>query len=122
MVTRVMSFSGSGIVDWLVQRVSAYVLAAYTLLILGAFLLHPDMNFNVWQGLFAQTWMKVVSIIALLALCAHTWVGMWTIGTDYIRPHYFGKGADGLRLLYQVFFSLVLLVYFIWGLQLLLGV
>lgn len=122
MLARVMSLSGNGITDWLIQRVSACILAAYTLLLLGFFLLHPDMNFAVWRNLFEQNWMKLVSMISLLALCAHTWIGMWTIGTDYLRPHYFGAGANGLRLVYQVLFSLVLLAYLLWGAQLLWGV
>lgn len=122
MNTSVMSLTGSGIADWVVQRVSAVILAAYTLLILGALVLHPNMTFAIWSGLFGQTWMKLASMTALLALVAHTWIGMWTLGTDYIRPHYFGRLANPARLVYQVLFSLVLLVYLLWGAELLWGV
>jgi succinate dehydrogenase hydrophobic anchor subunit len=46
---------------------------------------------------------------------------MWTIGTDYIREHYFGKGADGIRLFYQVFCIVTLAIFLIWCVKILWG-
>lgn len=120
MVSQVTSLSRNGVADWLVQRVSAYILAAYTVFIVGYMLImSPD--YAAWSGLFGQTWVRIASLIALLATCAHAWIGMWTIGTDYIREHYFGGGADGIRLIYQVVVVLALLSYLIWGVQILWG-
>ncbi len=121
MVTQVTSFSGNGLADWMVQRVSAYILAAYTVLIVGVLLLSGEMTFVGWRDLFSQTWMQVFTLLALVASCAHAWVGMWTIGTDYIREHYFGSGADGIRLVYQVGCILILACYLIWGVKILWG-
>jgi len=120
MVSQVTSLSGNGVADWIIQRVSAYILAAYTVFIVG-YLLIVSPGYSEWQALFGQTWMQVASLLALLSTCAHAWVGMWTVGTDYIREHYFGSGADGIRLIYQVAVVLVLLSYLIWGVQILWG-
>ncbi len=120
MVSQVTSLTGNGVADWVVQRVSAYVLALYTVVIVGILLIGQP-GFEGWQALFDQTWMQVFTLLALLSTCAHAWIGMWTIGTDYIREHYFGSGADGIRLVYQVAVVLVLLVYLIWGIQILWG-
>ncbi|HQN41780.1 MAG TPA: succinate dehydrogenase, hydrophobic membrane anchor protein, partial [Pseudomonadales bacterium] len=42
MVTNVTNFGRSGLHDWLVQRLSALVLAAYTLFLLVFLLINPD--------------------------------------------------------------------------------
>ncbi len=120
MVSQVTSLSRNGVSDWLIQRVSAYVLAAYTVFIVG-YLLIMSPGYEEWSALFSQTWMQVASLVALIATCAHAWIGMWTIGTDYIREHYFGGGADSIRLIYQVVVVLALLSYLIWGVQILWG-
>jgi len=121
MVTQVTSFSRNGVSDWIVQRVSAYILATYTVLLVGIMLLQGDISHADWQALFAQTWMQILTLLTILATCAHAWIGMWTIGTDYIREHYFGAGADGIRLVYQVGCILLLTVYVIWTVKILWG-
>jgi succinate dehydrogenase / fumarate reductase membrane anchor subunit len=121
MVTQVTSFSRNGVADWLVQRVTAYILAVYVLVLVGYVLLHRELDYAGWHTLFAATWMQVATLLALISACAHAWIGMWTIGTDYIREHYFGGGADGIRLLYQVGCVLLLACYLIWGVKILWG-
>jgi succinate dehydrogenase / fumarate reductase membrane anchor subunit len=121
MVTQATSFSRNGVADWIVQRVTAYILAAYTVVLVGYILLSGEMDFAAWRALFDQTWMQVFTLLALLSTCAHAWIGMWTIGTDYIREHYFGGGADAIRLLYQVGCVLVIAIYLIWGVKILWG-
>ena len=54
---------------------------------------------------------------SVLSTAAHVWIGMWTIGTDYIRAHYFGAHAIVFRITYQFGCLLVLFVYVLWGLQ-----
>lgn len=121
MVTQATSFSRNGVSDWIVQRVSAYVMAVYTVVLVGYVLFHGDMSYADWHGLFHSTWMQVFTLLVLVSTCAHAWVGMWTIGTDYIREHYFGAGANGIRLLYQVGCVLILICYLIWGVKILWG-
>lgn len=121
MVTQVTSFSRNGMSDFIVQRVTAYILAAYTVFLVGFLAIQGDLSFSDWQALFSQTWMQIFTLLAILSTCAHAWIGMWTIGTDYIREHYFGAGADGIRLVYQVFCILALAVYLFWSIQILWG-
>lgn len=121
MVTQVTNFARSGVADWVIQRATAVVLAVYTVFLFGYLVFTPDLDFASWKGLFDQTWVKIFSLIALLATCAHAWIGMWTIGTDYIREHYFGENANRWRAAYQFGCVLVLFVYLLWGSSILWG-
>jgi succinate dehydrogenase membrane anchor subunit len=117
MVTNVTSFGRSGLSDFVVQRVSAVVIALYALCLAGFFVLHPHPQWAALVGFFSTVAMRMFSTLALLATAAHAWIGMWTIGTDYVRPHYFGKHATVFRITYQFGCLLLLFVYVLWGLQ-----
>lgn len=110
MVKNATSYSGNGLRDWLVQRVSAVILGLFMILMLVVFSMHPVMDYATWQGLFSQLWMKVFTIITFLALFGHAWVGIWTVLTDYIKPVM-------LRMPLQILVILSLLIYLIWGID-----
>jgi len=117
MVTSVTSFGRSGLADFVAQRVSAVVLALYTLCVVGYFLTADVLSHETVTAFFGGSLMKVFSTLAVFATIAHTWIGMWTIGTDYIRPHYFGGIATTARFVYQTVCMLVLFIYAVWALQ-----
>lgn len=114
MVTSVTNFGRSGAYDWMVQRVSAVILALYTVVLVGIMVFGPDLTYQNWSALFAQTWMRIFSLMALVSLGAHAWVGLWTISTDYLK-----NGL--LRFLFQAICGLLMFVYFVWGVQTLWG-
>tara|TARA_B100000686_G_C16266257_1_gene701780 strand:+ start:229 stop:597 length:369 start_codon:yes stop_codon:yes gene_type:complete len=117
MVTDVTNLSRSGLSDWLIQRVSALLLAAYTLYIVGNLVIEPDMDYQAWSTLFSSGFMQIFSLITLAALCAHAWIGMWTISTDYITSLQFGKNAAFFRVSFQICVILLVTVYLFWGVQ-----
>ena len=117
MVTSVTNLGRSGLSDWLVQRFSAVILAAYMLCILGSLLLTPDMDYAHWKALFDSNLMRIFSLITLLALCAHGWIGMWTVSTDYLTELQFGARATFIRLLFQAGCALLTAVYLLCGIQ-----
>ncbi len=121
MVTNVSNLGRSGLFDWLIQRFSAVVLGAYALCILGSFVWNPDMNYQEWTAIFESNVMRIFSLITLIALCAHAWVGMWTISTDYLNSLQLGERATFFRLLFQAGCALLICVYLIWGIQIFWG-
>lgn len=121
MVKNVTSFGRSGVSDWVVQRISAVVLGIYFAGLLGFMLLSPDLGYAEWQALFSATWMRIASLAALLSLCAHAWIGMWTIATDYLTNDFFGSAGTTLRLVFQSACLLLIFVYLVWGVQILWG-
>jgi succinate dehydrogenase / fumarate reductase membrane anchor subunit len=118
MVTNVTSLTRSGLSDFIVQRVTAVVLTLYTLCVVGFFLVNPDMTHTKLVGYFSSTPMLLFSTLMVLSTAAHAWIGMWTVGTDYIRDHYFGKHSTAFRMVYEGGCLLILFVYVVWALQL----
>ncbi|MCP5357245.1 MAG: succinate dehydrogenase, hydrophobic membrane anchor protein [Pseudomonadales bacterium] len=121
MVTNVTSFGRSGLYDWLVQRVTAIILAVYFVGMLGYLIQHPDLSYQQWHALFSTTWVRIASLLALISLCAHAWVGLWTISTDYLTPYLIGPKATVLRLLFQAGSVALMFIYLVWGIQILWG-
>jgi succinate dehydrogenase / fumarate reductase membrane anchor subunit len=84
-----------GLRDWLSQRVTAVLMALFTLVLLVQVLLPGPLGYDKWAGIFAAQWMKVLSFVVFVALAWHAWVGMRDIWMDYVKP-------VGTRLVLQV--------------------
>lgn len=121
MVKQITSFSHNGLLDWLYQRISAVILGAYFLFLACFIGSHPNLTFYQWSGLFDQLAMKIATLLALTAFLVHTWIGLWTITTDYITERMMGAKAIWIRLPLQILYSLALFVMVIWGAVILWG-
>ncbi|MET4695047.1 succinate dehydrogenase, hydrophobic membrane anchor protein [Endozoicomonas lisbonensis] len=121
MVTNITNLSRSGLYDWMLQRLSAIVLAAYTLFIVGYILTTPGLDYGQWSELFSQVWVRIFSFLALLSLVAHAWVGMWTIATDYLNSRAFGEKSVLIRFPVQLICFIALFSYLVWGIQVIWG-
>ncbi|AWF83495.1 succinate dehydrogenase, hydrophobic membrane anchor protein [Microbulbifer sp. A4B17] len=122
MVKTVTSFGRSGTFDWLYQRVTAVILLAYTLFIVGFIFFSKDFGYQAWSELFAQRWMRVFSLVALLSTIIHAWIGLWSVVTDYITNRMMGGKATVLRLFVEVILAAVAVLYTVWGIEILWGV
>jgi succinate dehydrogenase hydrophobic membrane anchor protein len=85
--------------------------------VLGFFVANPELTHSRTGRLLRSTVMVLFSTLTLLATAAHAWIGMWTVGTDYVRPHYFGAHATSWRLGLPGRCLSVLFVYVVWALQ-----
>ncbi len=115
MVSNAATWGRSGVHDFILVRASALVLASYLLFIVGYLAFTPELTYATWQGLFSGLGMKVYTLIALIAVLIHGWIGMWQVLTDYIKP-------VGLRAALQFVINLVLLAYVFAGVVILWGV
>lgn len=112
MVKSVVGVKHKGLQDWVIQRSSAILMAVYSIGLLAYFISHPNLYFGEWHSLFSHTWMKVATILVIVATLWHAWVGMWTIFTDYIKPFL-------LRTVINFLVMLMLIACFFWGLLIL---
>ncbi len=101
-----------GLRDWLSQRITAVLMALFTLALLVQVIFGGPVGYDSWAGIFARQWMKVLTFVVIIALAWHAWVGMRDVWMDYIKPL-------GLRLLAQVFTIVWLMACAGWAVQVL---
>jgi len=109
---RVVVGAHYGVKDWLAQRVTAIVMAVYTVILLVAFLTGQNFTYEGWAGLFSQQWFKLFSLVTFLALYYHAWVGIRDIWMDYVK-------SAGLRLFLMLATIFWLLACAAWTVQIL---
>ena len=72
-----------GMRDWLSQRVTACLMALYTVVLLGEILFRPGpMGYDKWAGIFSTQWMKLFTLVIFVSLGWHAWVGVRDIWMD----------------------------------------
>ena len=80
-----------GVRDWLAQRGTAIVIVAFTLALLAQILFSSGpIGYDVWAGIFAAQWMKVLTFATIIAVAWHAWIGVRNVWMDYAK-------LDGLR-------------------------
>ena len=109
---RIVTGAHYGLRDWLAQRITAVIMAVYSIIAMGLFLFNRNITYPVWRDLFSQGWMRVATLLFAASLAWHAWVGMRNILMDYIKP-------DGLRLGLQVCILLMIASYLGWSIQIL---
>lgn len=109
--------TGSGSRDWFLQRVSAVILAVYTVVILGWILCNSGFSYEQWYGFMMTTPMKILSLLSVLSLVAHAWIGMWQVFTDYVTTRQMGPSANGLRIVLTSAVIIAVLAYAIWAIR-----
>ena len=114
MVRRAIVGAHYGWMDFLAQRITALVMAAYTLLIIAIALYSGGTDYARWQALFSHRAFRVATLLFALALLWHAWIGMRDIWMDYIKP-------TALRLALEVVTVIALLGYAGWVLLILWG-
>jgi succinate dehydrogenase / fumarate reductase, membrane anchor subunit len=101
-----------GLRDWLAQRITAVLMALFTIAIVVQVLLPGEMGYDKWAGIFAPQWMKALSFATIVALAVHAWVGMRDILMDYVKPIF-------VRLVLEVFTIVWLVACAGWATQVL---
>lgn len=84
-----------GFRDWLSQRVTAVLMALFTLALLLQVIFGGPIGYDSWAAIFSRQWMKVLTFVVIVSLAWHAWVGMRDVLMDYVKP-------VGARLVLQV--------------------
>lgn len=124
MVDRIVTGAHYGLRGWLVQRISAVIMAVYIFFVAGYIVLNSHfgdhlgrggLDYYKWVMLFSNPLMRSFTLLFLIALFYHAWIGVRDIVMDYVRP-------AKIRLLIYVLLTVLLLLYSIWAVQILWGI
>jgi succinate dehydrogenase / fumarate reductase membrane anchor subunit len=114
MVNRIVTGAHYGLRDWMAQRITAVVMAIYAVIIVVYLLMQSSFGYDTWAELFSGNVMRTFSMLFLLSLFYHAWIGVRDIVMDYVKP-------ASIRLLIHVLVILALVLYTIWSVQILWG-
>jgi len=103
-----------GVGDWLLQRLTALVMAIYTVAIAACLLIQAPQGYGGWKELFSGAFMRLGTTLFFAALAYHAWVVMRDILMDYLK-------ATSLRLTAQVVVGVALAFYVVWAAAILWG-
>ena len=112
MTQRIITGAHYGLRDWLAQKITAVIMAVYSVIALIVLLSGVPLSFVVWKDLFSQGWMRVATLLFMVSLAWHAWVGVRDILMDYVKH-------DGLRLALQVLTVLLVAGYASWTIEIL---
>lgn len=112
MVNRIVVGAHYGLKDWLIQRVTAVVMAVWLVVMLGLLLVQGPFSHESWRSLMSGFCMRAFTSLFFLSLMYHAWVGLRDIWMDYVKPVW-------LRLSLQVLTVLALIWWAVWSIELL---
>lgn len=99
--------------DWLAQRVTAALMAIFTIALLAEVIFtRGPIDYVKWAGAFASQPMKALTFATIVGLLYHVWVGMRDVLMDYVKP-------VGARLVLQILVIVWLLGCMGWAIQVL---
>ena len=102
-----------GLRPWVIQRVSAVVIALYLVYVAASAWLHGAYDYNSWRAWVHAPYNSLFMGLFILALLFHAWIGMRDVILDYVH-HVL------LRLLIFSVIVSVLLISGLWSLRILL--
>jgi succinate dehydrogenase / fumarate reductase membrane anchor subunit len=103
-----------GLSEWLLQRLTAVVMAVYTVFAFPYVVYRKPATYADWTAMFSANFFRLFTMFFIAALLYHAWVGVRDILMDYIR-------ATGVRLVAQSAVGIVLFFYLIWSVSILWG-
>ena len=103
-----------GLGDWLLQRLTALVMAASTLGFIVCLAVHAPATHADWKQIFSGTFTRLATMLFFAALLYHAWIGMRDIYMDYLKP-------TAIRLAFEAITVIVLIGYLGWTIQILWG-
>jgi len=115
MVNRIVTGANYGLRDWLIQRITAAVMIVYTVVLAGYLLMQPVLDYNSWTLFFSSNVVRTFSLLFLLSVFYHAWIGVRDVVMDYVNPVL-------IRLFIHVLVILTMLLYLIWSVQILWGI
>ncbi|MEE3002911.1 MAG: succinate dehydrogenase, hydrophobic membrane anchor protein [Pseudomonadota bacterium] len=113
-MSNLLSWASSGYKDWVWVRISAIVFLVYSLAVRYYWTLYPQALLNDWRVFILNPYMKVLGTIALVSFVIHSWIGLWTVITDYLKPVVLYRLAI-ILVLALLFANFVFGIVVLWG-------
>lgn len=108
MVIELLTKRYPGMRVWLMQRLTALVMAIYSILLLARTIVLNPTIYEEWLGFFQPLWFRIASLLFWISLSIHAWLGVHDVFKDYV------PNAD-IRGVLEKLLNLLLWVYMAWA-------
>jgi len=112
MVRKTIVGAHYGLRDWMAQRITAAVMALFTIIMAAALLRGAAADYQTWAGFMSGGAIRFAAFIFIVSVCWHAWVGVRDIWMDYVKH-------TGVRLFLHVATLLALIGEAGWAAQVL---
>ena len=109
VVTNQASLKRDGVQDFVTIRATALIITLFSVYMCWFFVATPEITFEIWQALFSGLFMKVFTLLTLIAIMFHVRIGLWQVLTDYVK-------APFLRAAIQYVLNIMAVIYVAVGL------
>ena len=99
MTNRIVTGAHYGLRDWMIQRITAVIMAVYTLIMMVALCNGIASSAERWHAFFSHGLVRFATLLFGMSLCYHAWIGIRDIWMDYIKPMWLRVTLHTLTLL-----------------------
>lgn len=103
-----------GMRAWLTQRLTALVMAVYSVFAVVRFFIIQPNNYEAWVNFFQPLWWRISTLLFWISLSIHAWLGIRDVFKDYVSD-------PTVRDFLQKLLVLSLWAYLVWATYLLLA-
>jgi len=108
MLRKIFRKAYAGLRNWLLQRLTALVMAVYSVVMAVLLVVQQPAGYQAWKAMFAPAWLRLATLLFCLSLMLHAWLGVRDILKDYVP-------WLRARMLLQRLFAAALLGYAVWS-------
>ena len=107
MILQLLTKQYPGMRLWLSQRLTALVMAFYTVMLATLLIIVRPTGFVAWHDFVAPIWFRLATLIFFMSLFMHAWLGI----SDVLKDYVFNITLRGYM---QIAVDILLVAYLFW--------
>ncbi len=84
VVKPVITGAHYGLTDWILQRLTAVIMLAYSIFFLFVLAAMPH-DYETWRMIFHNNFVRAATQLTALAIAYHAWIGIRDVCMDYVH-------------------------------------
>lgn len=107
MILQLLTKQYPGMRLWLSQRLTALVMAFYTVMLATLLIIVRPTGFVAWHDFVAPIWLRLATLFFFMCLFMHAWLGI----SDVLKDYVFNITLRGYM---QIAVDILLVAYLFW--------
>ena len=100
--------------NWIAQRVTGTYILLFVLYVFAWYAIEAPLTVEDWIGFINDLYFQILSSIFSLTLIYHSWLGIWTVITDYVAESWRPTVMIQVQILHVIYLIWLLLLIWSW--------